>query len=934
MRTRAKIALGAGLLSLTVVLALVLIPLLFRDRIAARLKTEIASSVNARVDWRSASVGLLRDFPNASLSLHDLSVVGAQPFAGDTLTMVPDARLVLELGSVIGYLRHGAPIVVREIALREPRVALRVLPDGRANWDIVRPSPPTAKTSSRAVGVTLRNLQVSNATITLDDRHANLDLALHGVNETLRGDFASEEFVLSTHTRIDSAFARFAGIPWLSRVALQFDADVDADLRAKRFTFRRDTLRLNELLLAFEGAATLGRPTTTLDLTFAAPRTAFRDILSLVPAVYAHDFAKLRTAGTMSVSGRVRGPYGPASFPALALRARVENAGFQYPSLPLPARGIFMDLAVDNPGGHVDSTVVNLKRFHAELGGRPMDARLVVRTPVSDPDVDLRLVGSLDLADLARTVKLPEVRGLAGLVAADVAMRARVSDVNASRYDRVSASGSASASRVTLRSASLPRAIAVDTAALRLTPRAAQLTAFTARAGNSDVRATVSLDNLLGFVMHGEELRGTGSVHSAHFDLAEWQSKEKTTEVIPVPPRVDFTLAAAADRVTWNALALNDVRGTLHVKDRRITLDSLRMNALRGNIVVNGAYDTRDLARPLFDVGLQLASIDIPSGFAALTTVQKLAPIARWAQGSVSGTIAMKGLLASDMSPVLGALTGKGELKTDRLVVKDAPVLEKLSGALSLDQLRSPSIGTARVAFDVADGRVHVKPFDVTAAGVTMTVDGSNGIDQSLAYNLALALPRTALGDAATSTVQRLAAKAGGSASTVASGQVVKLAAKVAGTVSSPTVSTSFAGMANSLGEATKDAATAVVNERVAQAKQKADSAAEAAKKRASEEASRIVAEAEQQATTIRAQARTLADSARSRANVRADSLLARATNPAARFAAQAATDRIRREADQQAQRIVREADARADGVVAEARRRAGTVAPAKSDGQ
>lgn len=934
MRTRAKIALGAGLLSLTVVLALVLIPLLFRDRIAARLKTEIASSVNARVDWRSASVGLLRDFPNASLSLHDLSVVGAQPFAGDTLTTVPDARLVLELGSVIGYLRHGAPIVVREIALREPRVALRVLPDGRANWDIVRPSPPTAKTSSRAVGVTLRNLQVSNATITLDDRHANLDLALHGVNETLRGDFASEEFVLSTHTRIDSAFARFAGIPWLSRVALQFDADVDADLRAKRFTFRRDTLRLNELLLAFEGAATLGRPTTTLDLTFAAPRTAFRDILSLVPAVYAHDFAKLRTAGTMSVSGRVRGPYGPASFPALALRARVENAGFQYPSLPLPARGIFMDLAVDNPGGHVDSTVVNLKRFHAELGGRPMDARLVVRTPVSDPDVDLRLVGSLDLADLARTVKLPEVRGLAGLVAADVAMRARVSDVNASRYDRVSASGSASASRVTLRSASLPRAIAVDTAALRLTPRAAQLTAFTARAGNSDVRATVSLDNLLGFVMHGEELRGTGSVHSAHFDLAEWQSKEKTTEVIPVPPRVDFTLAAAADRVTWNALALNDVRGTLHVKDRRITLDSLRMNALRGNIVVNGAYDTRDLARPLFDVGLQLASIDIPSGFAALTTVQKLAPIARWAQGSVSGTIAMKGLLASDMSPVLGALTGKGELKTDRLVVKDAPVLEKLSGALSLDQLRSPSIGTARVAFDVADGRVHVKPFDVTAAGVTMTVDGSNGIDQSLAYNLALALPRTALGDAATSTVQRLAAKAGGSASTVASGQVVKLAAKVAGTVSSPTVSTSFAGMANSLGEATKDAATAVVNERVAQAKQKADSAAEAAKKRASEEASRIVAEAEQQATTIRAQARTLADSARSRANVRADSLLARATNPAARFAAQAATDRIRREADQQAQRIVREADARADGVVAEARRRAGTVAPAKSDGQ
>jgi len=283
---------------------------------------------------------------------------------------------------------------------------------------------------------------------------------------------------------------------------------------------------------------------------------------------------------------------------------------------------------------------------------------------------------------------------------------------------------------------------------------------------------------------------------------------------------------------------------------------------------------------------------------------------------------------------VLGALTGKGELRTDKLVVQNAPVLEKLSGALALEQLRSPSLGTAHVSFDVADGRVHVKPFDVSVGGITMTVGGSNGVDQSIAYQLALALPRTALGGAATSAVQRLAAKAGGSASSLAGGEVVKLAAQVAGTVTSPTVSTSFAGMANSLGEATKSAATTMANERVAEAKQKADSVATEARRRASEEANRIVAEADQQAATIRLQARALADSARSRANVRADSLLARATNPAARIAAQAATDKLRREADQQADRMVREADARADGVVAQAKQRANAVAPARGEGQ
>ena len=933
MRSRSKIAIGAGAGLGLVFLALLLLPLLFRDRIATRLKSEIASSVNARVDWRSASVGLLRDFPAASLTLDHLSVVGVQPFQGDTLAAIRRARLALDLGSVVGFLRHGAPIVVRELVLTEPRLRLRVLADGRSSWDVFRSSGGSRDTT-RAVGVTLRDLQIHDASIMLDDQQSRLAAEVYGLDESLRGDFANEKFVLNTRTRIDSASVRFAGIPWLSRVAIRLDADVGADLRAKRFTFRTDTLQLNQLLIAFAGSATLGEPDMMLDLAFRTPGTAFHDILSLVPAVYARDFAELRTAGTMSVSGRVRGTYGPHAFPALALRAKVENGAFHYPSLPLPARGIYMDLAVDNPGGQLDNTIVDLKRLHAEIGGRPLDARLVVRTPVTDPDVDFRLVGSLDLADVGRTVKLTDVSGLAGRVTADVAMRGRQSDIRASRYERVAASGTMNASRVAVRSPSLPHPVFVDSAAIRFSPRAAQLTAFAARAGNSDVRAVAAIENVLGFLLQGEDLRGSGSVSSKRFDLAEWQSKEKTTEVIPVPPRVDFTLGASADRVTYGAIAMNDVRGTLRVKDQRITLDSLRMGAMGGSVVANGAYDTHDLARPGFDLTLQLASVDIPSSFAALTTVQKLAPIARWARGSVSGSVAMKGLLASDMTPALATLAGRGDLRTEKLVVENAPVLEKLSGALALDQLRSPALGAVRLAFDVADGRVNVKPFDVNAAGVTMTVGGSNGIDQSLRYDLALALPRSVLGGATGSAVQRLAGKAGTSAASLAAGEVVKLVAQVAGTVSKPTVSTSFAGVANSLGEAAKGAASAMVNERVAAAKQKADSAADDARRRASAEAEKVIAEGERQAAAIRASARAVADSARRQAAVRSDSLLSRATNPAARFAAQAASDRIRHEADQQAERIVREADARADGVVLQARQRAGALAAGRKEGQ
>ncbi|HET9011370.1 MAG TPA: AsmA-like C-terminal region-containing protein [Gemmatimonadaceae bacterium] len=929
MRFPRKLALGLAALVTTLLVALLVVPFLFRDRIAARLKSEVNASVNARVAWSGASLGLLRDFPNVTLGLDRFSVVGVEPFAGDTLVSMRQARLVLDLGSVVGYLRTGAPIVVREIVLGRPVVRLRVLPDGRSNWDIARARAAATPGEGKAVGVTLRALRITDGSVTFDDQQSHLVASVEGLQESLRGDFAQQRFVLTTRTRADSVSLRFAGIPYLNRVGVELNADVDADLAAHRFSFRNDSLRLNQLVLAFAGSVTTGKPDMILDVTFATPSTKFADILSLVPVIYARDFEKLQTAGTMSTSGRVHGSYGPHAFPALALRARVENGAFRYPSLPLPAREIFLDLAIDNPGGHVDSTVVNLKRFHAAIGGRPLDARLTMRTPVSDPDVDLRLVGSVDLADVGKTVKLESVKELAGTVAADIAMRARLSDVDAGRYDKVAAAGTVNAAHVALRSATIPHPIAVDTMALRFTPRTTELTSLAARIGHSDVRAVGSLDNLLGFALRDQDLRGSATVNSDHFDLNEWRSNEKTTEVIPVPPHVDFALKASAAKVTYAALTAANVQGDLRVKDQRVTLNELRMETLRGSVIANGYYETSVPGRPTFDFDLRLAAVDIPSAFTALTTVQKLAPIARWAQGGLSGTIGLKGPLGTDMTPVFTALTGKGAIETDRLVVQGAPLLDKLADAVKLDQLRKPSLGVVKASFDVADGRVSVKPFVVQVGGIGMTVAGSNGIDQSLKYDLSLAVPRTALGAAGTGMVTKLASQAG-KAGELGAGDAVQLGAQVTGTVTNPSVKPSFAGMSASVRDAAASAVRQEVATRTAAVKQKADSAAEQARARARAEAERLVSEAERQAAAIRADARTLAEKARTEGRARADSLMARATNPAARMAAQVGTDRIRREADQQADRIVREADARADALVAQAKRQADALTAAK----
>ena len=918
-----KIAIIVGAAIVAVIAILAAIPLFFGDRIAAEAKSQLNDAIDARVAWRDMDLSLLRGFPHASLTVDGVSVAGVRMFEHDTLFAAQRMRFVIDLTSLIG---SGKPIVIREISIEYPVAHLRRLADGSANWNITKRRPATPSGPSRPISVTLKELRVDGGVLTLDDRQSNLSASVHGFSEALSGDFAKETFVLSTRTHADSVSATFAGVPYLHRVSLDLSANVEANTRTNHFAFAKDTLRLNKLVLAVGGSVTAGKPDLDLDVNFAAPSTAFAEILSLVPAIYAHDFDKLQTSGTMALTGQVRGKYGPKAFPALAIRTRVDNGAFRYPDLPLGTKDVSLELAADNPGGDVDSTTINLKRFHAVIGSRPIDASVLVRTPVSDPDATLKITGSVNLADVARTVKLQNVSALTGVVSANVSTHARVSDVDAKRYDKVSASGNISMSRITVRSSTIPHPIAIDTAALTLTPQNARLASFVAKIGNSDVRATGSLDNLIGFVLRNEDLRGQAAVNSEHFDLNEWKSKDTTTEVIAVPPHIDFTLDANAAKVTYGPLTLSNVKGNLEVKNQRLTIRSLTTEMLRGKVVASGYYETVNPDTPAFNMSVGLTTLDIPSAFTSLAIVRRLAPIAKYAQGHLSGALSLSGPLGKDMSPVLTALAGKGEISTDSLILRGAPLMQKLSTSLSLSQLESPAIGALHAAIDVADGKLHVKPFTVSAGGLTLTASGSNGIDQSLAYDLALAVPRTLLGPAATSAIMKLASKAGQLGAHLPAGDVVQLQAKVTGTFTNPSVSTNFTGMATSMKEAAQTAVKQIAATATEAAKQKVDSVANVASAAARAKADSIIANAQRQADSIRATARTLADTMQHAANVRIDSLVAKATNPIAKLAAQKAADQLRNQTKQQTDRVLQAANTRADSLVSQAKQKAAAI--------
>ena len=252
--------------------------------------------------------------------------------------------------------------------------------------------------------------------------------------------------------------------------------------------------------------------------------------------------------------------------------------------------------------------------------------------------------------------------------------------------------------------------------------------------------------------------------------------------------------------------------------------------------------------------------------------------------------------------PLFSSLTGGGTLQTSQLALHDFPAMERIVDATRLQILNNPTMRDLKAAFQIRDGRMNVKPFEVKVAGTTLTVAGSNGFDQSLQYTLGLRVPRSLLGSGANQAMSNVLAKAGAAGIDLGSAAEIPLNIQLGGTVTSPTVNVDVASLASSMTKGVQQAVTSKV----------------------SAEALQLIQRAEQEAAAVRGKAQSLADKLKLEGHQQADSLAAKAgTNPLRQTAAALAANQLRKQTDDKAASIVREAGAQADSLVASARRQA-----------
>lgn len=925
-----RILLTLGILIVLLLAAAVILPIVLKDKIEAAVKEQVNKNVNAVVEWGEWDISLIRSFPNISVEVNDIRVSNKAPFEGIDLARIGSFSATVNFWALL-----GDKVTLKRIALDRPYIHVKVLADGSANYDISISDSAAVETAvdttASAFDIALKEYTITDGHLIYDDVPLTFFMELGGLQHTGSGDFTQDLFTLSTTTTADTVNVTFDGIGYLKKAKADIKADIDMDLPNMKFTFKDNEATVNQLVLGFDGWVAMPADDIDMDITWNSRKTDFVTLLSLVPAEFASDLTGVTITGKAGFSGHVKGTYNDNTMPGFGLVVDVDNGRFQYPDLPAAVENIFVDLKVNSPGGaDMDGLVVDLKRFALSMAGNPVEARMYLTTPISDPNIDAELKANLDLGSLNKVVPMEE--DLKGNFTADVRMKGLMSDVDAGRYDKFSAAGKMILLGMEYKSDSLPVDVGIKSLYFDFSPRFLSLTSFDGTLGSSAIQAKGRLDNYLHWWLKDSTLTGNFDLAANKFDLNELMaSSDETTDettadegqadtsklsVIEVPGNIDFSFSTRIGEVIYDDLNLTNVRGGLRVHDQRIDLKDVFFNLFGGAITMSGGYETTDPKAPGIDITYNVKDMDIEQTVTFVDVVQKMAPIAKTAKGRFSTALTMQAKLDEFMEVDMNSLTGKGTLNTKNVRMEGFQPLVNIAQALKIKEIESTTIQDVSFTYRFEDGKMITDEFPVQIDRIKARVGGSTAFaDQAIDYDMKAKVPTAMFGAAAAQTAGSLLGEANRFlGSNIKVPEDLDVTIKITGTIDAPIVKPVFAGGTSSVKETVVEAVKEEVNEQIGKAKEEAIA-------KAREEAAKLLAEAQKQADQIKADARREAASAKAQAIKAADDELVKITNPLAKAAARIAADKAKQEADRKEKQFVAEADKRADGIVEAARK-------------
>lgn len=746
-----------------VLVIMLMLPFVFKGKLEKIIKEEGHKYINAQFDFEKLEINILRNFPMVSVAMKDFWVKGSDAFSNDTL--VNANRLTIGV-NLFSFLNKGG-FEITNVELDNSTFYARVLPNGKANWDILKhdsvQKPDSVVENIRhkrekkmevdsTFLINLDRFIINNMNVVYENRQADLYTNINNFNLNCSGQFNSLQTIINMQAGASFVSFKSKGLTYLSDASVSTEIALNADFLNQKYVLKENKIRINGLTVSLGGWFNLAEDKQAIDISLATNQVSFKDILSLIPYFYTTEFQQLQTSGTAMLTAHARGAIaGDSIVPNFNITLLVDDGQFKYDNLPIGIDQINIKTEINNSGGPLNKTTISIDPFNFNMGNNPFKLSAHLTTPKEMPEFNLKANGKIDLSLLNQVFIMNNV-SLNGVAQSDISIHGLLSDISQQKYNQIQALGSIGIKNIDLNIAGIPE-VYIDQSMFTFTPQYLELSKTDIKIGSSNITLDSRFENYLGYIFNQSTLHGNLNISSNRINLNEFMSSTSDTltanknvniiqsndttpsDLLIIPQNIDFKMNTNIKNLILKDLNIANIDGLITIKNATLNMHNLSFNMLGGTIAMNGLYSTSNIYQPIFNSNFKMKDIDFERAYNELDLIKQYAPIFKHLKGQFTGGMSILTSLHQNMSPILDSVQAHGSLKTSNLNLSNIKVIDDITSSMNITNSKNLKIKDLDIDFTIKNGRLTTQPFDIKLGNYNINLSGYSGLDQSIDYN-------------------------------------------------------------------------------------------------------------------------------------------------------------------------------------------------------
>lgn len=718
----------------------------YKDKVIQLFVTEANRHLKTKVEVGHIDLSLWEKFPQVAISLQNVKISGSLPEHAEPLAVGKQLYFTFSLKDIIaGNYR------VREFALVNGEVFVKILPDGSVNYRVFEPDT-TSKESS--VSFDLEKITLSNVLVTYQDEQLKQTYQTDAKNLVAALEIKPEKISIQAGGELGIHDILVDGNSYFTGKDIALRSDLEILRKDEKVIIAPSEVKVGEATYAVNGAISY-KSATELDLKLKGQNTNIQSVLALLPQKFSKHLSQYRSKGNVYFKGVVNGTVSDKKSPLIAFEFGCRNASFYHPEYKQKIEQVSLEGSFSNGAKHnLQTSVLELKKLKGTLKGRPFSGNLLYKN-FANPDLKLDLKADLDIAHVLGLFPQESIRSGTGLAKVQFAFNGNLKAFQAKPASHaLKASGELELQNANLELKAYNQAFNNLNGSFLLRKNDVAINDFTGKLGSSDFKLNGFFKNMLGWLLfENQSLLVEADFDAAYLNMDELLAGAVMDTKTPtgtadnylflVSPQLALDLNARVKNLKFRRFKSKDVKGTVRLKDQIVTTPNISLKIAGGKFSVQGLVDARSRNNVMARTSTWLEDIHVDSLFYVFEDFGQNFLQQRHLRGELTANIKSDLYFDRHLNPLTDKMEADINVTMANGQLLNFEPLQKLSMFVNRNELANLRFPELTNHFWIQNRTIYIPEMDIrsnVSRASLISISGMHTFDQQMDYKFKIPL--------------------------------------------------------------------------------------------------------------------------------------------------------------------------------------------------